>query len=189
MALLCRAIIAAARVHELPQQFLVGRTEAAQLAAYEAVAFRSADRGCRGPQDIAQRLVCGHARSFLLSRLSARATRLSTTARCPAPVDRDQGRHYIVPKIAASRALRADVPRRKFTMAESRQETLDLAALESRVDDLIRTVDQLKTENSALRSQQDNLINERATLIEKTEQARTRIESMITRLRAMETRS
>lgn len=75
------------------------------------------------------------------------------------------------------------------TMPESKPETLDLVALESRVDDLIRTVGQLKTENSALRSQQDNLINERATLIEKTEQARSRIESMITRLRAMETRS
>ena len=74
-------------------------------------------------------------------------------------------------------------------MPESKPETLDLVALESRVDDLIRTVDQLKTENSALRSQQDNLISERATLIEKTEQARSRIESMITRLRAMETRT
>jgi cell division protein ZapB len=74
-------------------------------------------------------------------------------------------------------------------MAAGKSENIDLAALEARVDDLIRTVDQLKTENSALRSQQDNLITERATLIEKTEQARTRIESMISRLRAMETRS
>lgn len=74
-------------------------------------------------------------------------------------------------------------------MPDTKREALDLAALESRVDDLIRTVDQLKTENSALRSQQDNLIGERAALIEKTEQARARIESMITRLRAMETRS
>lgn len=65
----------------------------------------------------------------------------------------------------------------------------DLAALEARIDELIRTVGDLKTENSALRNQQDNLVNERAVLIEKTEQARTRIESMISRLRAMETRS
>ena len=66
---------------------------------------------------------------------------------------------------------------------------MDLAALEARVDELIRTVDNLKTENTALRSQQEHLIGERSTLIEKTEQARARIESMITRLRAMETRS
>lgn len=74
-------------------------------------------------------------------------------------------------------------------MAPGKSENIDLAALEARVDVLIRTVDQLKTENTALRSQQDNLINERATLIEKTEQARARIESMISRLRAMETRT
>jgi cell division protein ZapB len=74
-------------------------------------------------------------------------------------------------------------------MADANRENLDLAALESRVDELIRTLEQLKTENSALRAQQDNLINERAALIEKTEQARARIESMISRLRAMETRT
>ncbi|MBI2994634.1 MAG: TIGR02449 family protein [Gammaproteobacteria bacterium] len=74
-------------------------------------------------------------------------------------------------------------------MTEGKADNIDLAALEARVDQLIRTVEQLKTENSALRSQQDNLINERAVLIDKTEQARTRIESMISRLRAMETRS
>jgi cell division protein ZapB len=105
------------------------------------------------------------------------------------PVDRDQGALYIVPKFARSCASNTRMTLPDSTMPESKAETLDLVALESRVDDLIRTVDQLKTENSALRSQQDNLINERATLIEKTEQARSRIESMITRLRAMETRS
>jgi cell division protein ZapB len=74
-------------------------------------------------------------------------------------------------------------------MSEQNNDNTDLAALEARVDELIRTVGQLKTENSALRNQQENLVNERAVLIEKTEQARTRIESMISRLRAMETRS
>ena len=74
-------------------------------------------------------------------------------------------------------------------MSEQNNDNTDLAALEVRVDELIRTVSQLKTENSALRNQQENLVNERAVLIEKTEQARTRIESMISRLRAMETRS
>jgi cell division protein ZapB len=74
-------------------------------------------------------------------------------------------------------------------MPDKNIDNSDLGALEARVDELIRTVSQLKTENSALRNQQDNLVNERAILIEKTEQARTRIESMISRLRAMETRS
>jgi len=74
-------------------------------------------------------------------------------------------------------------------MNEKYNENTDLSALEARVDELIRTVGSLKTENTALRSQQENLVNERSTLIEKTEQARARIESMISRLRAMETRS
>ena len=74
-------------------------------------------------------------------------------------------------------------------MPDNNNDNSDLGALEARVDELIRTVSQLKTENSALRNQQENLVNERAILIEKTEQARTRIESMISRLRAMETRS
>ena len=74
-------------------------------------------------------------------------------------------------------------------MNDKNDENMDLSALEARVDELIRTIDGLKSENTALRSQQENLINERSLLIEKTEQARTRIESMISRLRAMETRS
>jgi cell division protein ZapB len=74
-------------------------------------------------------------------------------------------------------------------MNEKYDENMDLSTLEARVDELIRTIDGLKSENTALRSQQENLINERSLLIEKTEQARTRIESMISRLRAMETRS
>ena len=74
-------------------------------------------------------------------------------------------------------------------MSNNDSENTDLAALEARVDELINTVGHLKSENSALRSQQESLVNERAILIEKTEQARTRIESMISRLRAMETRA
>lgn len=74
-------------------------------------------------------------------------------------------------------------------MSNDDNENTDLGALEARVDELISTVGQLKSENSALRNQQENLVSERAVLIEKTEQARTRIESMISRLRAMETRT
>ena len=73
-------------------------------------------------------------------------------------------------------------------MSKKKPENTALGVLEARVDDLILTVDALKTENSTLRHQQKNLISERAVLIEKTELARSRIESMIARLRAMETR-
>jgi cell division protein ZapB len=62
----------------------------------------------------------------------------------------------------------------------------DLMQLESQIDALIDTVNQLKQENTSLRHQQDNLMSERAQLIEKTELARTRVEAMITRLRSLE---
>lgn len=63
---------------------------------------------------------------------------------------------------------------------------MDINALEVRLDDLIKNCDELREENFALKNQQDNLIAERASLIEKSELARSRVESMIARLKAME---
>ena len=63
---------------------------------------------------------------------------------------------------------------------------MDLRALEIRVEELIRACSYLKDENKSLRVRQDNLVTERAALIEKTELARTRVEAMITRLKSME---
>ncbi|MCU7880536.1 MAG: TIGR02449 family protein [Candidatus Thiodiazotropha sp. (ex Lucinoma aequizonata)] len=62
---------------------------------------------------------------------------------------------------------------------------MDLRALEIRVEELIRACSHLKDENKSLRVRQDNLVTERAALIEKTELARTRVEAMITRLKSM----
>ena len=73
-------------------------------------------------------------------------------------------------------------------MAINPTDKLDLAALETLVDDLIRTIESLQHENHNLRSQQSLLTAERSTLVEKTEQARSRVEAMIARLKAMETR-
>lgn len=74
-------------------------------------------------------------------------------------------------------------------MGEQENETLELAALEARVDELIHTVDNLASENRALKNQHVALSAERSLLIEKTEIARTRVEAMIARLKAMESRS
>jgi cell division protein ZapB len=63
---------------------------------------------------------------------------------------------------------------------------MDLQALEAQVDDLIQTCEQLTDENRALRDQQSTLVAERASLIEKSELARSRVEAMIARLKAME---
>ncbi len=65
-------------------------------------------------------------------------------------------------------------------------ENMDLETLEKRVDKLVGKCARLTEENQALRQQQTNLMTERASLIEKSEQARTRVESMIARLKSME---
>lgn len=65
----------------------------------------------------------------------------------------------------------------------------DLRILEARVSELIRTCQQLKDENKSLHSRQDQLVAERAALIEKTELARNRVEAMIQRLKSLETGS
>ena len=66
-------------------------------------------------------------------------------------------------------------------------DTLDTRALEEKIDRLIRICERLEDENRALRDQQNSLIAERATLVEKSELARSRVEAMITRMRGMET--
>src|SRR5262245_28345397 len=63
----------------------------------------------------------------------------------------------------------------------------ELQRLEIRVGELLTLVQQLSEENRALRHRQDSLSNERATLLQKNEQVRTRVEAMIGRLRALET--
>ncbi|MBE9527104.1 MAG: TIGR02449 family protein [Proteobacteria bacterium] len=64
--------------------------------------------------------------------------------------------------------------------------TIELKHLDSSVDILLNMIQQLKQENTQLRSQQDFLQTERSKLMEKNETARTRVESIINRLKAME---
>ena len=63
---------------------------------------------------------------------------------------------------------------------------LELKRLEKRVDALVRICDQLQDENKSLKQRQDTLTVERATLLQKNEQVRSRVEAMINRLKAME---
>ena len=65
-------------------------------------------------------------------------------------------------------------------------DTLDTRALEEKIDRLVRICERIEDENRALRDQQNSLVAERATLVEKSELARSRVEAMITRLRGME---
>jgi cell division protein ZapB len=62
----------------------------------------------------------------------------------------------------------------------------ELQLFETRIDELITLVTQLREENRALRQRLDGLMSERATLLQKNEQVRARVEAMIGRLKAME---
>lgn len=63
---------------------------------------------------------------------------------------------------------------------------LELRDLEVKLDQLIAQYAATKDENDLLKVKQDELIKEKARLIEKTNLARARVEAMIARLKAME---
>ncbi len=63
---------------------------------------------------------------------------------------------------------------------------LELRRLEKRLEELVVICRQLQEENTSLRHRQDSLIAERASLLHKNEQVRTRVEAMIGRLKTLE---
>jgi cell division protein ZapB len=63
---------------------------------------------------------------------------------------------------------------------------LELTRLAKRLDELIAIVEHLKEENRALRARHESLAGERAALMHKNEQVRTRVEAMIGRLKTLE---
>ena len=65
------------------------------------------------------------------------------------------------------------------TLAQAQQ-------LGSRIDKLLEIVRRLADENRSLRQGQEQLVNERAQLLNKNELARSRVEAMINRLKSLE---
>lgn len=63
---------------------------------------------------------------------------------------------------------------------------LELTRLTKRIDELVAVLDHLKDENRALRARHESLAGERASLMHKNEQVRTRVEAMIGRLKTLE---
>lgn len=62
----------------------------------------------------------------------------------------------------------------------------ELKRLESRIGELAATCHRLRDENGSLRERLDSLTTERAGLLAKNEQVKTRVEAMISRLKALE---
>ena len=62
----------------------------------------------------------------------------------------------------------------------------EIIAITQRVDQLIALAQRLADENRSLRHSQEQLMAERANLMAKNEQARSRVEAMIHRLKSLE---
>ena len=62
----------------------------------------------------------------------------------------------------------------------------ELVALSQQLDRLLDTVRRLTEENRSLRHSQEQLSGERAGLMARNEQARSRVEAMIQRLKSLE---
>lgn len=62
----------------------------------------------------------------------------------------------------------------------------ELKAIAARVDQLIALCQRLADENRSLRQSQEAMVSERANLLTKNEQARSRVEAMIARLKSLE---
>jgi cell division protein ZapB len=71
-------------------------------------------------------------------------------------------------------------------MSEANDNAAALRALALRIDELVVLSRRLADENRSLRNSQEALVSERANLLAKNEQARSRVEAMISRLRALE---
>ncbi len=62
----------------------------------------------------------------------------------------------------------------------------EISALSEQLDRLLEMVRRLTEENRSLRQSQEHLATERAGLIARNEQARSRVEAMIQRLKTLE---
>jgi cell division protein ZapB len=71
-------------------------------------------------------------------------------------------------------------------MADSSNVLNDISEINGRLDRLLELVHRLSEENRSLRTSQEQLNAERANLLAKNEQARSRVEAMIVRLRSLE---
>lgn len=68
----------------------------------------------------------------------------------------------------------------------SSYQPLELIELEDKLDQLIAQYQSIKNENLLLKRQQQEWLEEKAQLLEKTALAKSRVEAMITRLKATE---
>ncbi len=62
----------------------------------------------------------------------------------------------------------------------------DIKLLERTTDQMIDLLNKIKAENKALKNKLEELTHEKSQLMQKNDQAKTRLESMISRLKTLE---
>lgn len=72
------------------------------------------------------------------------------------------------------------------TMDSLEQAARDLDRLEQQLRNLLAQCQRLKEENLSLQNRQETLVAERAALVAKNEEARSKVEAMINRLKSLE---
>lgn len=90
-----------------------------------------------------------------------------------------------LPKTTKNNAVYLAAKREEPVMMRDQQ----IEQLERRVETLIALSAQLRDENLSLLQRETLLINERAELIKKNDQARAKVEAIISRLRSLEQES
>ncbi|NOQ64841.1 MAG: TIGR02449 family protein [Methyloprofundus sp.] len=68
----------------------------------------------------------------------------------------------------------------------TKKQSFNIKELEASLDELIERYSATQQENNTLKTKQDELVKEKAKLVEKTNDVRSRVEAMIVRLKAME---
>ena len=63
---------------------------------------------------------------------------------------------------------------------------MEIQDLETKIDELINLCDDLEKKQAIMESDHENLVEERARLLEKNELAKSKVEAMILRLKALE---
>ncbi len=71
-------------------------------------------------------------------------------------------------------------------MNSPEQTAQDLDRLEEQIGELLKRLKVLDEENRSLHARQETLVAERAKLVARNEEARTRVEAMIGRLKSLE---
>lgn len=75
-------------------------------------------------------------------------------------------------------------------MDNSRNKYLDeITSLEETINSAIELIEKYGIENTALKQKMESLTSEKSLLLQKNDQAKTRLESMITRLKSLEQQS